>query len=120
MGLLEGRVEAISGEFKSQEVAMVVWSMYALLKRAPAIIMERATGILEYEVSQLTILCQFVRWSQGTSMIEQYRLHALVTRHIRLHSHTLTSQQILSLIFYTWEHTLYVDTIGDLLILWTQ
>ena len=53
-------------------------------------------------------------------MIQQHRLHALLTRHIRLHSHTLTSQQILRLIFYTWEHTLYADTLGDLLIRWTQ
>jgi hypothetical protein len=43
MGLLEGRAEAIAGEFSSQHVANVLWA-YAKMARKPG---ERMMGLLE-------------------------------------------------------------------------
>ena len=43
MGLLEGRAEAIAGEFNPQEVANTLWA-YATIGRQPG---ERVMGLLE-------------------------------------------------------------------------
>jgi hypothetical protein len=50
MGLLEGRAEAISGEFKPQEVANTLWA-YATLGRQPG---ERMMGLLEGRVELIS------------------------------------------------------------------
>jgi hypothetical protein len=50
MELLEGRVEAISGEFKSQEVSSVLWA-YATIQRKPG---EQMLRLLELRMEELS------------------------------------------------------------------
>ena len=82
--------------------------------------MDRATNILAYDVRAVMMFAQSVRWSEGTSKDEQHRLKALLARHVDLHLAAFTTEEIMRLIFYLWESTLYAVTVDALLEQWRQ
>jgi hypothetical protein len=66
------------------------------------------------------MFAQSVRWSQGTTKEEQYRLQALLARHVDLHLAAFTTFEIVRMIFYMWESTLYAVIVDTLLEQLTQ